>query len=208
MTRAPALAAALVAAWALAVPAAAAAQWVVTPWMGLDFDGSTSFVDFEDGIGDTKIALGGSAGWIGDGLFGIEANVGYTPGLFDRDGVDPAFDLVQGSSALVATGDLLLLTPRAIVRDTLRPYVLGGLGLMRVRALFVGDAAEPLDGRYLALAVGGGAIGRLTDRSSLRFELRRVSNLSYESDHDLVVMDGERSRVSFWRVSVGVQIAY
>jgi hypothetical protein len=191
----------------LLAPAPAAAQWVVTPWAGLDFDGATSFVDFEDGVGDTKIALGGSAGWIGDGLFGLEGNVGYTPGLFDRDGVAPAANVVLSSSALVATGDLLVLTPRALVRDTLRPYVLGGLGLMRVQALFVGDAFEPLDVRYLALAVGGGAIGRLTDVSSVRFELRRVSNLSYESDH-LLVLNERRSRVAFWRVSVGVQLAY
>ena len=205
MRPAPAAAAALVAAALLAAPGAADAQWVVTPWVGLGFDSDTSFFDLEDGVGDTKITFGGSAGRLTDGLLGFEANLGYTPGLFDRDGVDALTNVVMDSSVLVVTGDLLLLTPRAIVRDTLRPYVLGGLGLMRVRAQFVGDAIEPLDGRYLALAVGGGAIGRLTDLSSLRFELRRLSNLSYESGH-LLLFEGERSRLSFWRVTIGVQL--
>jgi len=190
----------------MAAPGPARAQWTVSPWLGLGFDGASSFVTFEDGIGETKVTFGGAAGWLTDGLLGLEANVGYTPGAFDRDGVAPADDLIQDSSMLVATGDLLVLTPRAIVRDTLRPYVVGGLGLMRVHARFVLDATG-LDSNYLALAVGGGAIGRLTERSSLRFEVRRLSNLSYETDHELL-LDDDRSRVSFWRLTVGVQLAY
>jgi hypothetical protein len=198
-------AALLGAALVLAVPGPARAQWTVTPWLGLGFDGTANFVTFEDGIGETKVTFGGAVGWLTDGLLGLEGNVGYTPGALDRDGVAPVDDLILDSSLLVATGDLLVLTPRAIVRDTLRPYVVGGLGLMRVHARFVLDATG-LDNNYLALAVGGGAIGRLTERSSLRFEVRRLSNLS-ESDHELLLYD-DRSRVSFWRLAIGVQVAY
>ena len=184
----------------------ARADWVVSPFLGISFDGTTNFLDLENGVGEVKITFGGSGGWLSDGLIGLEANIGHTYGFFQSGDESGEGGLVLSSSVTAITGDALVLVPRAILRDSLRPYVLGGLGLLRVRSEYVADTFR-IDGSYLGLALGGGAIGRLTERSSLRFELRRLSNLTRTKGHDLL-LPGDPPALSFWRVTVGVQISY
>ena len=46
----------------LLAPSSAGADWFVTPFIGFKFAGVTTFVDLENGVGDTKLTLGGSGG--------------------------------------------------------------------------------------------------------------------------------------------------
>jgi len=181
------------------------ADWVVSPFVGLGFNGTTNFIDFENGVRETKVTFGASGGWLSDGLVGVEANVGHIWAFFDSRDASRGEDLVVSSSVTLVTGDVLLLVPRAILRGSLRPYVVSGIGVLRVRADYVADVLK-IDERFVALALGGGAIGRLTDRTSLRFELRRITNLT-RREHDLVLESG-RTRLTFWRASVGLLVEY
>jgi len=198
----------LLAAVCLAAAATPArADWVVSPFAGMVFDGTTTFLDLENGFGETKITFGASGGWLSDGLLGVEGNLGYTLGAFDSGSVSANEDIVQSSRAIVLTGDVLVLAPKTVTGDSLRPYVLGGVGVLHISVRDVADAFAH-DSSLLGLAVGVGAIGRVTDRSSLRFEVRRISNLTTDQGSLTRDLTTGPADLSFWRASVGVTIAY
>lgn len=179
------------------------ADWIVSPFLGVGFNGTTTFIDLENGAGETKLTFGGSGGWLSDGLLGVEINVGYTPGFFDTGDESRDAELVLGSSVTAVTGDLLVLVPRAVLRDSLRPYVLGGVGLLRLRSDDIAEAF-PISSNLLGLALGGGAFGRLTELTSLRFELRRISNLTRDDTAPALAA----TSLTFWRATIGVLISY
>jgi opacity protein-like surface antigen len=181
-------------------PELAYADWLVTPFIGLKFGGATGILDLDFGVDTTKLSLGGSVALIGDGLLGIEADFGYTPGFFNRDSPP---DLVVSSNVTTLTGNVLVLVPRALVGESLRPYVIGGAGWMHAGINDV-EGALPVSANLVGLTVGGGAIGPLSPRTSLRFELRYFRNLS-DFPHEIVVGG---TRLSFWRATVGVAVRF
>lgn len=183
---------------ACAPPSAAYADWLATPFVGLKFGASGTFVDLDRGSDNTKLTLGGELSWIGDGLLGVEADFGFTPRFFDPG---PS-GLVTSSSVTTLTGNVLVLVPRSLVRETLRPYVVGGAGWMHVGSRDISGALE-VDSNLLGMTVGGGAIGPLSERTSLRFELRYFKNLTDDPNAPAF----GRSSLSFWRATVGVSFS-
>ncbi|HEY7450146.1 MAG TPA: outer membrane beta-barrel protein [Vicinamibacterales bacterium] len=177
------------------------AQWFVTPWVGLKFGGSTNLVDLEQSAAEAKLLLGGSGGVLGSGIFGIEADYGYGPRFFERTN-----EQVGRSSITTLMGNVIIALPRRITRDSLRPYIVGGVGLIHTsseEALGVFDINRNL----LGLSVGGGAIGPVTNRVSIRFDLRRFSNLTAPREPALTI-DEEPANLTFWRATVGVVFQY
>ena len=81
-----------------------------------------------------------------------------------------------------------------------------GVGLIRAKS----DVVENLNAVFgvsenlFGLNVGGGAIGALTNRTSVRFELRHFTNLGGEES----AVGFGRARLSFWRATVGVAFRY
>jgi len=66
------------------------------------------------------------------------------------------------------------------------------------------DLQSPVDDNSMGFNVGGGAIGFLTRRTGVRFELRHFRTFEREpSDFGDV-----GPRVSFWRFTVGAVIRY
>jgi hypothetical protein len=185
---------------ALLAPATARADWLITPFIGSSFGGTTNFVDLEQGAGETKFTWGGSAALLSDGVFGVEGDFGYAPHFFERD--TPAV-LVTSSRVMTITGSVIAALPLTVTRESLRPYVSGGLGLMHARLEDV-LGVFPVNSRLLALSVGGGAIGFLTPRTGLRFEIRQFKNLTGEQ----VSGSLEAARLRFWRATVGVTFRY
>ena len=179
----------------------ASADWLITPFIGLKFAGHTNIALLPDGAGATKLAVGASVALLSDGMFGIEGDFGYISRFFERSDVN---SLIAKSSVSTLTGNLIVAVPRSITRDSLRPYVLGGVGLMHVGSE---DLIEvlPVDSNLLCLGVGGGAIGPVTNRVSVRFEVRHLRNLSKEDDE---VIGFGNTRLNFWRATVGVFFRY
>jgi hypothetical protein len=56
----------------------------------------------------------------------------------------------------------------------------------------------------LALQLGGGAIGLVSNRAGIRFDLRHMRALS----RDLTLRGERTSKLSFWRFTVGVTLRY
>lgn len=182
-------------------PRAASADWLITPFIGSAFSGETTLLVLGSGAGQKKVTFGISGTLLSDSLLGIEAGVGHTSGFFS--GNHPAA-LIQSSRVTTLDGSVIVAAPLSVTRESLRPYVIGGLGLMQARA---NDAVGifPIEKDFLAVNFGGGAIGLLTPRTGVRFEMRHFKAAS--GANGPFAREG-LSRLSFWRVSVGVTLHY
>ena len=193
--------AALICAAVCLKPDTARADWLITPFIGSAFAGETTFVDLEQGAGQTKTTFGGSVALLGDMFLGVEADIGHSPRFFQGD--DP-IPIVVRSRVTTLTGSVIIAAPVAITRESLRPYLVGGLGLMQARSV---DLIEllPFDKNLLVLNIGGGALGFLSERTGVRFDLRHFKAVTGE---DGPFARSGTSRLSFWRASIGLTLRY
>ena len=185
--------------------ATASAEFLFTPFIGLKFGGTSrptpTFVDSDFSEGLKKLLLGGSVAVLSDEILGIEVDYSFIPGYFSGEsGLN-----VVSSAVTTLTGNVMVAVPLSVTQYSLRPYVVGGLGLIRARS----DVVENVDflgvsENLFGLSIGGGAIGSLTNRTSLRFELRHFTNLGGEES----AVGFGRQRLSFWRATIGVAFRY
>jgi hypothetical protein len=185
----------------ICVPAADAhADWLITPFLGTSLAGETTFLVLERGAG-ARMTLGASVALLTDGIVGIEADVGHTPQFFEGD--DP-LGLVLSSRVTTLSGNVLIAAPLGFTRESLRPYLLGGLGLMQARSKDLAGVF-PVNEDRLGLSVGAGAIGFVTETTGLRFDVRHLKAIS--GADGLLARPGV-SRLSFWRATAGLTIRY
>ena len=116
-------------------PSVASAEWQVKPFLGVTFAGGTTLLEPEMAVGSPNVAVGINALLIGD-MLGVEADLGYAPGFFQKG--DLQKPLVVSSSATTLTANVLIAVPRHLTQYTLRPYFVGGGGLMHAGLLWVG----------------------------------------------------------------------
>jgi hypothetical protein len=177
-------------------PRIAAAEWQMTPMVGFTFSGETSLIDLEHGAEKVHRQLGGSVTLLGGGMFGAEGVFVYTPGFFKGD----SSGLVAHSRNLALMGNVVLTAPRRWTEYGLRPFVSGGIGLMHASAA---DEANnlPVSKSCAGFNVGGGAIGFLSERVGLRFDLRYFANIhrTYEGPIALAPL-----HIRYFTASVGI----
>jgi len=198
--------AALAACLLACTPARVAADWYFTPFFGWDLAGNTTLADFQyQEANRTKVTFGGSAALL-IGIIGVEVDYAFVPQFFQNP--DPLISNapppppVLGSHVQTLTGNVILAAPLAWTQESLRPYVVGGLGWMEAVA---NDPFVPVDCNMTAFNVGGGAIGMLGNRAGLRFDLRRFRGVG----RTVASCGGVGSpRVNFWRATVGVTLRY
>ena len=194
---------AVLAAW----PADVRADILVAPFIGAAFAGQTTLPIFglpnvDPSALSKSLVLGVAGLWTGRGIVGLEGEVASLPGFFERADGQQAF---VSSNFTTVSGSLIVTTPLSVTRESLRPYVVGGLGLLHVG---IADrlGIENVDRNLLALNLGGGAIGMLSERTGLRFDIRHTRSVR----DDQAPSGGAQSRVrlSYWRATVGVTIRY
>lgn len=190
--------------------ALAAAMLVATPvwaadnqiriYFGGAFGGSTTVVDEDRGADKAHKAFGASLVTLGN-IFGIEADIADSPGFFENG--DSA-GLVLSSRVTTVSGDLVIAAPRSRTEYGLRPYVVAGAGLMRYRIV---DAFGVFDRTRLlpAFNVGGGAVGFLTNRTGVAWELRRFQNMFGSEQPGFTI---GKEKLSFWRASMAFVYRY
>ena len=179
----------------------ARADILVTPFVGKTFAAQTPLL-LAEGLDTQKWVVGGSAGWLGAGVLGVELDLGYAPRFFHSD---RGFGLTDpGSNATTFTGNAIVTLPLSVTRESLRPYLSVGLGLLHTGA---SDLAETVatDRNLLAVSVGGGVIGFVTARTGVRFDLRRISSVASGVD---TLTGATEPRLSFWRATFGVALRY
>jgi hypothetical protein len=183
--------------FSLFATAPAHADFFITPFAGIKFAGTASIVELDSGASNTKFTLGGIASVLGDGLFGVEADVAYLPRFFERS----SGTLVVRSHVFTLMGNVVVAVPRTITGYSLRPFVSGGAGLMHVNIEDVADLL-PVNSNLFGLNVGGGAVGPLTPLMDVRMELRWFKSLT--SGNETPLLPG--TALSFWRAAVGITI--
>jgi opacity protein-like surface antigen len=184
----------------LSSASSASADWFMTPFLGSAFASQTPFIDPEQSEGSTQLVVGGSVAWLSSGVFGLEGDFGYAPRFFEQDN---RAGLVSGSNMTTLVGNVMVTLPLSITRESLRPYLIGGAGLMHAAARTVGDVFTFNDNLF-GYDVGGGAIGMFDPNVGVRFDLRQFRSV-YALQHR--VLPGTE-HLSFWRATIGVTIRY
>ena len=179
---------------------ATAGERQIRPFIGVTFEGATTFVFSETAVGKPHAMIGVNAVWLRE-IFGIDVDLAHAPGFFQDD--DPGH-LVLSSSVTTLTGNIVVAVPARKAEYGLRPYFVGGAGLMRVHidhALGVLPVAKTLP----AIDVGGGVLGFITNQIGVCWEVRRFTSLSRTTEQGLSI---GAERLSFWRASMALAIRY
>jgi Outer membrane protein beta-barrel domain len=189
----------------LAFARPAAAQWQLAPFIGLTLGGSTTFNDPENAATGRKFArrhavFGASMTRMWRGPVGLEGLFLYVPGIFDRDDLTE----VTSSRTLAAMANVVVTIPRSWSEHGLRPFVSGGFGLLHVAQQDPLDLF-PIRRNVLGYDVGGGAVGFITDRTGVRFDLRRFS---YVRSAEPTGVSFDRETMNYWTATVGVVFRY
>jgi hypothetical protein len=184
------------------LPRSARAQDLLfIPYLGFTFAGESSlFADLERGSTESASAIGGSVEWVGAGWLGVEGDLGYVPGFFERGDRQ----LVKyGSFVTTLTGSAIITLPLAVTRESLRPYFAAGGGVLWAESEDI-TATFPIRSTMPALTLGGGAVGFLSDTVGVRFDLRYIRSLG--QGEEMVVTEGPR--VKLWRGTIGLVLKY
>jgi hypothetical protein len=164
----------------LAVPQLADAEWHVTPMLGVTFGGRTTLFDPQVAAGKHHVDFGGAVTLLGAGVIGAETIVVFTPGFFETDrtllGTDTSRVQVKTSRTIAMMGNVVFTTPRRWTEYGLRPFVSGGMGMLQASQTQV-TPVLPVHARLGGFNVGGGAIGFLSARTGVRFDLRYYGTL-------------------------------
>ena len=155
-------------------PRTAAAEWHFTPMVGATFFGSTNLLDLELATDDVHRHYGGAVSLLGGGLLGVETIGIWTPRFFESD--TAPFPLVKSSRTISWMGNVVLTAPRRWTEYSLRPFVSGGVGWLHTSTTEQAALVE-LNENLIGFNLGGGAVGFLTRRTGVRFDLRYHSNL-------------------------------
>ena len=179
--------------------ATAEADIIFTPFAGKTFAAQHTLVTSIPVDKQTWL-VGASATWLTDNILGAELDFGYAPRFFASDQLLDR----PGSNVVSLTGNVLLTVPLSVTRDSLRPYISGGLGMLHAG---VSDAVRinEIDSNLVAFSVGGGAIGFVNRRAGVRFDLRHIRTTSRALDNATLLTE---PRLGFWRATVGVAIRY
>ena len=177
-----------------------AAEWHVKPFLGVAFGGNSTFVDVEDAAGSPTVMLGVGGVLLGE-VVGLDIDFSHAAGFFESGDQR----LVAHSSVTTLAGSIIVALPRRLNEYGLRPYFVGGAGLIHVRIaqrLGVLDVADTLP----AMQLGGGATGFLTDRIGVSWELRHFRTIHRTSVGRGLSFGPER--LSFWRGTLALAIRY
>ncbi len=177
-----------------------AADRQIRPFVGATFGGGTTFVDPEKAVGKPHLAIGASAVFLGE-VFGAEIDVADAPGFFESGDKD----LVHLSHVMTVSGNVIVAAPHRLTEYSLRPYVVGGVGLMRVTtttAFSVFDVSEVIP----ALDAGVGAVAFLTNRTGLCWDVRRFQTIARNTGDEGLSFG--QQHLSFWRATMAVVIRY
>src|SRR5437763_898817 len=129
------LSAALVTAVAVATPRTASADWTITPFVGWNTGGSAD-VSGSDGTTTSskfehKADYGVSVTGMGKGIIGGEIDFGYSPNFFATNTDATGFQFANSSNVTTLTGNLIVGIPVGGHGAQIRPYAVGGVGLLR-----------------------------------------------------------------------------
>jgi hypothetical protein len=187
------------------VAAPARAEWQLKPFLGLKFGGDTNLVvNLDQAEADKKTTLGIGVVELGE-IFGVEADVGHTPGYLTKNA---AGGEVIKSALTTLSGNIIVALPRRMSEYTLRPYFVGGVGLMHLTTTFVLGGVFDNTHNLPALVLGGGATGFISDQIGVSWDLRRFRSFQGSTADPASTVGGLSQQLSFWRANMALAIRF
>jgi opacity protein-like surface antigen len=179
------------------VPSAARADAYVNPFVGAIFGGTVGTPLNLALNGRNRGTVGIGLGVMGSGVFGVELDVAFTPNLYTESN-----QIITGNNLLTVVPALIVGIPIGGQRGAgVRPYATLGAGLVRRDVEFASLVSV---GRSdLAVSLGGGVMGFVTDHFGIRADARYFRNVQAD-DVSLGSLNFSLGTFDFSRASVGV----
>jgi len=189
------------------VTSAARADVLITPFVGSNMGGSASSPLFRAVDDGSRTNFGVSLAMMAGGVFGVEADVGYTPRFVGADvdfiGIPISVAQNRVTTAMVNLTAGIPIQGRSGIG--VRPYAVGGIGLIRQQIDLVGGLVSHTTSD-LGYDLGGGLVLFLGRHVGLRGDVRHFRTTGGISVSDLI--DLEPGAFNFTRTSVGVTFRY
>ncbi len=193
-----------------ATPSKASADWLLTPYIGGNWSNQ---VRFTDSLGDfteefeSRLNYGLSLAWMGAGIAGFEIDASYAPNFFER--TQGADERLGDSNVAMLMANIVLGAPIGGQRGAgLRPYVAGGVGIIRSEITDPGQLFDVSSNDW-GFNAGGGLTAFVTDNFGLRGDVRYFRGLrdSQPSDPN-DPFDFTMSDLRFWRWTLGATLRF
>lgn len=173
-----------------ALPGAARADILLTPYYGVNFGGSTV---------DKRSNVGGSLTWLGSSGLGVEVDLGFVPDFFEPK--DLEIDVFGTNNVTTLMGNVVFGRPGG----GFQPYVSAGGGLIRSKLGSFGELFDDVATNN-GFGVNAGAGLRLGGhRLGLRGDVRYFRNLTGTDDP---ITEDVLGDFSFFRATVGLSIGF
>jgi opacity protein-like surface antigen len=177
------------AAAAVLAPMQARADGFVIPWVGSAFGSN---------IQNGQAAVGVSAGAMGAGIIGGEADFGWSPSFFGNKSD------FGNNTVLNLMGNLIVGVPIGGTRGAgVRPYVVGGVGLIRTQIDGGTIARVSSSNNMFGWDAGAGVMGYFSDHVGLRGDVRYLRATS-DLTTNVSSLDLGGNQLHFWRATIGV----
>ena len=175
------------------VPAAPArADVVLTPYVGSLFGGDLS---------GNRTSFGGSAAFMGGGVFGAEFGFNYAPEFVSASVANE--DIAQMS----LMGNLIVGIPIGSSDQAghLRPYITGGAGLFRITSN-ESQFFDRVSSNDFAVNFGGGMMAFFSEHVGIRGDIRYFRTLT--DDNPGGGVDFNLGGLNFWKWDVGAAFKF
>ena len=173
----------------------ARAEGFITPFVGFNFGGDSNNCANLTSCEKKRTNFGVALGSMGT-VFGFEEDFSYAKHFFGENPVNGTDNSVFSmmSNLLVGVGV-----------GPVRPYVVGGFGLIRPHVSSLKGAVTTFDANKNAFGydIGGGVTGMVGSHVGIRGDLRLFRTMQ---DIDLLIFTGQK--LEFWRASVGVALMF
>ena len=186
-----------------AAPRSASADWLFTPFIGSTFGGSANLSGSDEEFKEEferKLNYGASLAAQGAGPIGFEIDFGYSPNFFGLAD-DNDFNFTGDGNVTTLTANLLIGPSVGRVR----PYVVGGVGLIRSKVDNPEDFFDTSSTNDFGFDAGAGIVALFSDKVGLRGDIRFFRSLR---DPDPDSFDLALGSFKFWRGTVGVTFKF
>ena len=190
-----------------AAPRPASADWTLTPFIGWNFGGSAdinagSASSNASGTFERKIDYGASLAVMGKGAVGFEVDFGYSPNFFETS-TPPSgfFKFTPDSNVTTLTGNVIV----GAHGGPIRPYVVGGVGLIRTKLQDFGQLISVNSKNDFGMDVGGGLTGFFAGNVGVRGDVRYFRSFRGTPDNASGITLGD---FKFWRASLGLSLKF
>jgi opacity protein-like surface antigen len=174
-------------------PAPARADGYIVPFLGFNYGGDSgncvSLTDCEE----KRKNFGVSFASMGP-VFGLELDISYAKNFFGE---------TPGGDNSVFSGMTSLIMGVGV--GPIRPYVLGGVGLIRPRVSSLAGSLTGLSSGKNAFGydLGGGVTAMFGNRIGIRGDLRHFHTMQ---NVNFLIVTGQK--LDFWRASLGLALAF